>query len=143
MQVHWKPSCSLDLHHSRYHRHLPDRQKLRPVSNCTAAVPNMKRSYPLCLNLLSHPNYGLLATVLGVRPAEPGFRSVRIEPSLGNLKRAEGRIPHPLGDIEVLLERRDEGGLRASITLPSGLTGELVWNSEEAPIADGRQKLDF
>ena len=28
----------------------------------------------------AHPNYGLLATVLGVRPAEPGFRSVRIAP---------------------------------------------------------------
>ena len=49
----------------------------------------------------AHPNYGLLATVLGVRPAAPGFRSVRIAPTLGPLKRAEGRIPHPLGDIEI------------------------------------------
>jgi hypothetical protein len=28
----------------------------------------------------AHPNYGLLATVLGVRPAKPGFKRVRIAP---------------------------------------------------------------
>ena len=39
---------------------------------------------------------------------EPGFRSVRIAPSLGPLKRAEGRIPHPRGDIEVRLVRSGE-----------------------------------
>ena len=53
----------------------------------------------------AHPNYGLLATVLGVRPDAPGFRSVRIAPHLGPLQRAEGRMPHPLGDIEVRLVR--------------------------------------
>ena len=51
----------------------------------------------------AHPNYGLLATVLGVRPAEPGFRSVRIAPHLGPLQRAEGRVPHPKGEIVVRL----------------------------------------
>jgi CheY-like chemotaxis protein len=29
----------------------------------------------------AHPNYGLLATVLGVRPAVPGFKTVRIAPT--------------------------------------------------------------
>ena len=49
----------------------------------------------------AHPNYGLLATVLGVRPASAGFRTVRIAPALGPLRRAEGRVPHPRGDIDV------------------------------------------
>jgi len=31
------------------------------------------------------PNYDLLATVCGIEPAEPGFKSVRIEPHLGPL----------------------------------------------------------
>ena len=53
----------------------------------------------------AHPNYGLLATVLGVRPAEPGFRSVRIAPHPGPLGRAAGRVPHPLGENQVRLER--------------------------------------
>ena len=71
----------------------------------------------------AHPNYGLLATVLGVRPAEPGFKSVRIAPNLGPLRRVEGRVPHPRGEIVVRLERTDGGGLRGEVTLPEGLTG--------------------
>ncbi len=68
----------------------------------------------------AHPNYGLLATVLGVRPAEPGFKKVRIAPHLGPLQRAEGRVPHPLGEIVLRLARTAGGGLRGEITLPQG-----------------------
>src|SRR3954468_15084039 len=89
----------------------------------------------------AHPNYGLLATVLGVRPSSPGFRTLRIAPALGPLRHAEGRIPHPLGDIEVKLVREGERGLRADITLPSGLTGELVWRGQRRQIHEGRQVL--
>ena len=49
----------------------------------------------------AHPNYGLLATVLGVRPAAPGFRRVRVAPHLGTLRHAEGTGPHPDGTIDV------------------------------------------
>src|SRR5512146_1119456 len=45
----------------------------------------------------AHPNYGLLATVLGVRPASSGFRTVSVAPALGPLRHAEGRIAHPRG----------------------------------------------
>ena len=41
----------------------------------------------------AHPNYGLLATVLGVRPDAPGFRSVRIAPA--PRPAAAGRRPDP------------------------------------------------
>jgi alpha-L-rhamnosidase len=91
----------------------------------------------------AHPNYGLLATVLGVRPAEPGFRSVRIAPHLGPLKRAEGRVPHPRGDIEVALARAGERGVRATVTLPEGLTGVLEWGEQKAPLRAGRQEIEL
>lgn len=91
----------------------------------------------------AHPNYGLLATVLGVRPAEPGFKKVRIAPHLGPLQRAEGRVPHPLGAIEVRFERTASGGLRAEVTLPQGLSGMLVWNGKEIALRSGRQQLSF
>ena len=91
----------------------------------------------------AHPNYGLLATVLGVRPAEPGFESVRIEPHLGPLKRAEGRVPHPLGEIEVRLTRTDAGGLRGEVTLPEGLEGVLEWGGKETALRGGRQEVSF
>lgn len=91
----------------------------------------------------AHPNYGLLATVLGVRPASPGFRTVRIAPAPGPLERAEGRIPHPLGDIEVRLSRRGATGLTAHVTLPPKLSGEFEWNGERRPLRAGRQVLQF
>jgi hypothetical protein len=91
----------------------------------------------------AHPNSGLLATVLGVRPAEPGFRSVRIAPHLGPLKRAEGRVPHPLGAIDIRLVRSERGGLRAEVTLPEGLVGVLGWKGKETALRSGRQDLEL
>jgi alpha-L-rhamnosidase len=89
----------------------------------------------------AHPNYGLLATVLGVRPGAPGFRTVRITPHLGPLQRAEGRIPHPLGDIEVRLTRSGARGLQGEVTLPDGLTGVFAWEGAEQPLRAGRQPI--
>jgi len=89
----------------------------------------------------AHPNYGLLATVLGIRPASAGWRSVRIAPSLGPLKRAEGRMPHPLGDIVVRLERSGDQGLRGEVTLPPGLSGVFEWNGRKRPLRPGRQEI--
>jgi hypothetical protein len=89
----------------------------------------------------AHPNYGLLATVLGVRPSAPGFRTVRIEPHLGSLQRAEGRVPHPRGDIDVSLERVGERGVRGEVTLPAGLTGTFVWYGRSVPLHAGRQEI--
>ncbi len=91
----------------------------------------------------AHPNYGLLSIVLGVRPAEPGFRSVRIAPLLGALRRAEGRVPHPLGDIDIELVRDGEDGLTATVTLPPGLTGVFEWRGRQRQLQGGTQALEF
>jgi len=91
----------------------------------------------------AHPNYGLLATVLGIRPAAPGFRLVRIAPRLGPLRRAEGSVPHPYGNIDVELVRTGADGLTATVTLPPGLTGVFEWNGEQKPLQGGRQTLEF
>jgi len=90
----------------------------------------------------AHPNYFLLATVLGVRPGSAGFRTVRIEPALGPLQWAEGRVPHPNGDIAVRLTRNGSSGVHALVTLPPGLTGELVWGGRRMRLHAGRQELD-
>lgn len=89
----------------------------------------------------AHPNYGLLATVLGIRPAEPGFRTVRIEPALGDLEFAEGTMPHEKGLIEVRLEPGSADSVRARISLPDGLTGTFVWNGRERALRGGLQEF--
>ena len=91
----------------------------------------------------AHPDYGFLATVLGVRPASAGFRTVLLAPALGPLRRAEGRVPHPDGNIDVVLERRGTSGLRALVTLPAGLTGALEWNGRRTALRPGRQEITF
>ena len=91
----------------------------------------------------AHPNYGLLATVLGVRPAQPGFKKVHIAPHLGPLRRAEGRVPHPLGEIVVRLARTEGGGLRGEVTLPEGLEGVLEWGGKKIALRPGRQELSL
>ena len=91
----------------------------------------------------AHPNYGLLATVLGVRPSKPAFRSVSIVPALGPLERAEGRVPHPSGDITVRLRRRGATGLEAEVTLPPGVSGVFEWLGERRVLREGAQVLTF
>jgi alpha-L-rhamnosidase len=49
----------------------------------------------------STPTRDLIWYVLGVTPAEPGYRRVRIAPRLGRLREAAGAVPTPHGYIEV------------------------------------------
>ncbi len=89
------------------------------------------------------PNYDLLATVCGIEPAEAGFKSVRIEPHLGSLSWAEGKMPHPAGDIKVRLERTDNDRLKAEITLPEKLSGVFVWKGKPTPLKGGSQTIQL
>jgi alpha-L-rhamnosidase len=90
----------------------------------------------------AHPNYGLLATVLGIRPAAPGFTLVEITPNLGPLQRAEGTLPHPLGDVSVSLRRVGSTGIEASIALPDGLSGIFSWQGEAILLQSGTQEIN-
>src|SRR5436190_6575952 len=91
----------------------------------------------------AHPNYGLLATVLGVRPGSRGFRTVSIAPALGPLRTASGRVPHPRGDIDVSLTREGATGLAGEVTLPAGLTGRFEWHGRSVPLHAGTQRVRF
>jgi hypothetical protein len=89
----------------------------------------------------AHPNYGMLATVLGVRPSSPGFRTVLIAPALGPLRTASGRVPHPRGDIDVTLTRTGDTGISGEITLPAGVTGAFEWRGRRVSLRAGHQSV--
>jgi hypothetical protein len=55
----------------------------------------------------SHPLFHLHASVVGVRPGSPGFRTVRIEPQPGRFPMIASRTPHPDGFI--VLDLKFEG----------------------------------
>ncbi len=83
------------------------------------------------------PNYDLLATVCGIEPDSPGFRTVRINPHPGPLNKISGIMPHPLGNIELSLEKKD-GKLFGSIFLPNGLTGTYRYMNKKISLKSGK-----
>jgi len=88
----------------------------------------------------AHPNYDLLTIVAGIRPKTPGFASIEIEPHLGTLKRVTAALPSAKGLIQTEYTETTSG-VRAEITLPSGVTGNLLWKGKSSPLHPGHQEL--
>jgi alpha-L-rhamnosidase len=106
----------------------------------TVEMPEPTRSD--CHAWGAHPLYHYLASILGIRPASMGFRTVRISPDLGPLTQASGALAHPLGNIEVDL-RRENGGLHGSVTLPPGLKGTFTQNGRMLALRTGLNKISL
>jgi alpha-L-rhamnosidase len=87
------------------------------------------------------PVYYLLSLVCGIKPNEPGFKSVRIEPHLGNLNRIDGSMPHHLGNIRVSLNKDKLGGLKGEIILPNSLKGVLTWKNQNIQLKGGLNQI--
>jgi hypothetical protein len=88
----------------------------------------------------AHPLYHYYASLLGIRPAAPGFQRVRIAPQLGELLWAQGRMVHPLGWVEVDF-RVEEGELRGRVELPLKVSGELVYQGKTQVLHEGEQEI--
>lgn len=90
----------------------------------------------------SHPLFHLHASVAGVRPASPGFRTVRIAPQPGKLPKIVSRTPHPDGFIALDLAFEGER-CRGSVELPAGITGVFAWRAKEQKLNSGANAIDL
>lgn len=88
------------------------------------------------------PDYDFLATVAGIRPASPGFKTVEISPALGKLSFIKGQMPHPAGNIVFDLKRNGANGITGEVILPEGLTGKFIWNGKSISIK-AKTKIDL
>jgi alpha-L-rhamnosidase len=88
----------------------------------------------------AHPAYDFLTLVAGIKPASPGFATVRIAPHLGSLPSLTATYPHPQGEIKVDYQRQGSG-LKASITLPGTLTGSFEYNGKTIPLNPGVNRI--
>jgi alpha-L-rhamnosidase len=88
----------------------------------------------------AHPNYDFFTIVAGIRPATPGFATVIVAPHLGSLKHISAAVPNPKGMIEAEYTV-EHSCLGAVITLPAGVTGELVWDGRTSNLHEGKQEL--
>src|SRR5690349_21320013 len=84
----------------------------------------------------AHPNFDFLTIVAGVRPKSTGFSTVRIEPHPGPLRRVAAAVTTPKGMLEVKYTS-ETSGWNTEITLPSNVTGELVWKGETFSLHPG------
>ncbi len=78
--------------------------------------------HSLCHGWASGPAAWISDHILGVESLEPGFKTVRIVPFLGDLKWAEGTVPTPYGPIFVRHEKDAQGTIHSEVRLPEGVT---------------------
>lgn len=76
--------------------------------------------HSLCHGWASGPTSFLSRHVLGIKPIEEGYKKIKIEPHLGALVYAEGKIPTPYGMIMVRHERTDKD-VKTDMSVPDGL----------------------
>ncbi len=77
--------------------------------------------HSLCHGWASGPTSWLSQHVLGIQVIEPGCKTVKIEPHLGDLEWAEGSYPTPFGNIRVRHEKRADGSIDSQIDIPKGI----------------------
>ena len=75
----------------------------------------------LCHGFGSTPINYFQTAILGVMPLEPGFKRFSVNPAPHDLAFAEGRVPTPVGAINVRW-RRDGEKISVELTVPCGLT---------------------
>ena len=89
------------------------------------------------------PNYDLLATVCGIRPAAPGFNKIEIKPAFGKLNFMKAKMPHPSGIIEVDLVKNGESKISGYISIPKETTGIFYWDGKQKQLAGGKSEINF
>jgi alpha-L-rhamnosidase len=122
-----------------YEQLTPWREMIKLGLTTFAEKPEPTRSD--CHGWSASPIYDFLVTICGIMPSSPGFNTVLVKPALGKLESVEGSMPHPLGMISVKLDRQDNNGITARITLPSQLTGTFQWGDNVRNLYEGEQTI--
>ena len=74
--------------------------------------------HSLCHGWASGPTSWLTEHVLGIKVVEPGCKTIKIQPHLGDLKFAEGSFPTPFGLVKVKHTMQANGKIKSDISAP-------------------------
>jgi alpha-L-rhamnosidase len=80
---------------------------------------NLRHS--LCHGWASGPTSWLSEHVLGISVVEPGCKTIRVQPNLGDLAWVEGTYPTPLGVVKVRHDKQPDGSIKSVIDAPKGM----------------------
>ena len=75
----------------------------------------------LCHGWGAGPTPWLQRYVLGVRPLEPGCKTIEVKPNLAYLTHAEGTVPTPYGPVSVKAHKDATGKTVVSVKAPKGV----------------------
>ncbi|MDF9827774.1 alpha-L-rhamnosidase [Ereboglobus sp. PH5-10] len=81
--------------------------------------PGYRHSF--CHGWASGPTAWMSAHILGIQVLEPGCKTIKIAPHLGDLDWAEGAYPTPLGVLKVRHEKDASGKITTTIDAPAGI----------------------
>lgn len=118
----------------------PWKQMLNSGLTTFAEEPEPTRSD--CHAWSASPLYYFLSMVCGIKPNEPGFKSVKIEPNPGKLEWLEAAMPHIQGEIKMKLQNK-ESRLKGEVILPGNLSGIFVWHGRKLKLKAGRNAIDI
>ena len=105
-------------------------------------ISDLEHTRSDCHGWGASPNIEFFRTVLGIDSYAPGFRRVKVEPHLGDLKLASGEIPHPNGAIAV--DYAFKGGKWAiHVNLPQKTDGVFIWKGKSYPLKAGNNAFDI
>lgn len=107
-----------------------------------AEMSNVSGSRSDCHAWGSSPNIELYRTVLGISSVDPGFKTIFIEPHLGDITNIKGTIPHPNGQITVSYVKDKKGKWTVDIEIPQNTVAEFSWNSKRYPLEVGKNSID-
>jgi len=119
----------------------PWKQMLDNGLTTFAEEPDPTRSD--CHAWSASPVHHFLSVICGIKPNEPGFKTVRIEPHLGRLNWIEGSMPHQLGTIKVSLKKDKQNNLTGTVTLPEKLNGIFVWKDQSTSLKGGINQVQI
>ena len=89
--------------------------------HCTTSIESDSYSRSECHAWGALALYEIPSVILGVRPAEPGYRTVKITPVPGYMTYASGTVKTPVGEISVSWEL-ENGEMHMEYQAPEGLT---------------------
>ncbi len=90
----------------------------------------------------SSPNYFFFRTTCGIKPISAGHREIEISPEFGDLKKIEAVYPHHLGNIIIMLSRKDDS-IKGEITVPSQIKATFKWNGKIMILKPGKNNISI
>jgi hypothetical protein len=87
------------------------------------------------------PLYFFLSGIAGVKPNEPGFKTVLVEPKPGTLDFFNAEVPHTAGKILVSAEGLHSKRTIFKVDLPQNINGVLKWKSKNFSLLPGVNEI--